>query len=358
MMWGGSCLATRPVVAALTRGTRAPPCPLLSRVFLSFLTKQPPSTSSRSFSRHPLVVVVVAGGVGEEPTKAEEEEEQAEEADAPALLSGKHEQVEEMEEQSGGSVRPGLYVVATPIGNLSDITLRALRVLKSSSVICCEDTRTTRVMLTRYKLWEDQLRKRDGAKLVSYHQHSSPSKVDAILQVLEAGAHVVSLVSDAGTPLLSDPGVPLISEAHRRGIPVVPIPGASAVVAALSASGFPSERFIFEGFLPHERTKRKKLLEELSKQHRTVAFYESPHRILHTLSDCIEIWGPDQEGFLGRELTKAYEQTVRGPLSLLLKTATAKERGEFTVLIGPCGSRANKKVRNRPRDFTDIGPSH
>jgi 16S rRNA (cytidine1402-2'-O)-methyltransferase len=182
------------------------------------------------------------------------------------------------------------------------------------------------MMLKRYKIiGGERERKEARVELMSYHQHSSPSKVNTIIQILKTRAHIVSLVSDAGTPSISDPGVPLITEAHRQNVPVIPIPGACAVVAALSASGFPAERFIFEGFLPHERAKRKRLLAHLATQERTVAFYESPHRIVHTLTDCVEVWGSDQEAYLARELTKMHEQAVRGPLSSLLATVTVEE---------------------------------
>lgn len=296
----------------------------------------------------------------------EEEEEEKDEEDSSIIEARllKNREADSTQRSAAakgsGQLRPGLYVVATPIGNLSDITLRALHVLKSSSLICCEDTRTTRMMLKRYKIVGEERDRREGrVELMSYHQHSSPSKVNTIIQILKTGAHIVSLVSDAGTPSISDPGVPLITEAHRQNVPVIPVPGACAVVAALSGSGFPSERFIFEGFLPHERSKRKKLLALLAKQERTVAFYESPHRIVHTLADCVEVWGPEQEAYLARELTKLHEQTMRGSLSKLLETITQQGgRGEFTVLIGPRPTTAGDKRRGsrarRPQDFSDM----
>jgi 16S rRNA (cytidine1402-2'-O)-methyltransferase len=216
-----------------------------------------------------------------------------------------------------------LYVVATPIGNLEDITMRALRVLAEVKVIACEDTRHTRALLTRYAI---------KTPTTSYHEHSPPARERELLERLAAGESV-ALVSDAGTPLVSDPGYGLVAAAAERGIPVVPIPGPSAAVAALSASGLPTDAFLFAGFLPPKAGARRARLAELAKVPATLVLYEAPHRIAATLEEAAEELG-DREAVLARELTKVHEEFLRGRLSELSAALDAsRRRGEFVLLI-------------------------
>jgi 16S rRNA (cytidine1402-2'-O)-methyltransferase len=218
-----------------------------------------------------------------------------------------------------------LYVVATPIGNLEDITLRALRVLKESDVIACEDTRQTMKLLSHFDIQK---------RLVSYHEHNEITRAAEIVIDLEQGAKV-ALVSDAGTPVVSDPGHHLVSLCLRHGIQVVPVPGASAFVAALAASGMPIEEFAFIGFLPSRPTERRKALRTLAAEQRTIALYEAPHRLLDTLEDALEILG-NRPAVVAREVTKLYEEFLRGHIETLLEDVRKKApRGEITLLIGP-----------------------
>jgi 16S rRNA (cytidine1402-2'-O)-methyltransferase len=218
-----------------------------------------------------------------------------------------------------------LFVVSTPIGNLEDISLRALRVLKEADVIACEDTRQTMKLLTHFDI---------PKRMVSYHEHNEITRAPEIVIELEQGAKV-ALVSDAGTPAISDPGYRLVSLCLRHGIRVVPVPGASALVAALSASGMPIEEFVFAGFLPSRPTERRKKLRELAADMRTLAFYEAPHRLLDTLEDALEILG-NRPAVIAREVTKLYEEFVRGHIEDLVAAARKKApRGEITLLIGP-----------------------
>jgi 16S rRNA (cytidine1402-2'-O)-methyltransferase len=218
-----------------------------------------------------------------------------------------------------------LYVVATPIGNLEDISLRALRILKEVDVIACEDTRQTLKLLSHFDI---------SKRLVSYHEHNEITRAAEIVIELEQGAKV-ALVSDAGTPAISDPGHRLVSLCLRHGIHVVPVPGASAFVAALAASGMPIEQFVFIGFLPSRPTERRKALRELANEPRTLALYEAPHRLLDTLEDALEILG-NRPAVVAREVTKVYEEFLRGHLEDLIAAARKKApRGEITLLIGP-----------------------
>jgi 16S rRNA (cytidine1402-2'-O)-methyltransferase len=217
-----------------------------------------------------------------------------------------------------------LYVVATPIGNLEDITLRALRILKEVDLIVCEDTRHTMKLLSHFDF---------SKRLVSYHEHNEITRAPEIVIELEEGAQV-ALVTDAGTPTVSDPGYRLVSLCVRHGIPVVPVPGASAFVAALTASGMPTEEFIFAGFLPPRQTARRKALRALADEPRTVVFYEAPHRVIDTLEDALEILG-NRPAVLAREITKAFEEFQRGHIeNLLAATRKKPPRGEITLLIG------------------------
>jgi 16S rRNA (cytidine1402-2'-O)-methyltransferase len=225
-----------------------------------------------------------------------------------------------------------LYLVATPIGNLEDITLRALRVLKEADLIACEDTRQTMKLLAHF-----EIRKR----LVSYHEHNEMTRAAEIVIDLEQGAKV-ALVSDAGTPVVSDPGHHLVSLCLRHGIQVVPVPGASAFVAALAASGMPIEEFAFIGFLPSRPTERRKALRELAEERRTIVFYEAPHRLLETLEDALEILG-NRPAVVAREVTKIYEEFKRGRIEAVLEELRKKEpRGEITLLIGPPDDEADR----------------
>ena len=216
-----------------------------------------------------------------------------------------------------------LYIVATPIGNLEDITLRALRVLKEASLIACEDTRHTRKLLAHYQI---------SKPAVSYHEHNERQRASELVKKLEAGLSI-ALVSDAGTPLISDPGVRIVREAIDHQITVVPIPGPSALIAALSASGLPTSEFAFVGFLPARRAARRARLKELADVKSTLILYEAPHRIRATIEDAREVLG-DRECVLARELTKLHEELVRGPLSEI-EVAEGAERGEIVLLIGP-----------------------
>ena len=218
-----------------------------------------------------------------------------------------------------------LYLVATPIGNLEDISLRALRVLKEVDFIVCEDTRQTMKLLTHFDIQK---------RMVSYHQHNEITRAPEIVIDLEQGAQV-ALVSDEGTPAISDPGHRLVSLCVRHGIKVVPVPGASAFVAALAASGMPIEEFAFIGFLPARQTERRKALRVLAAELRPLAFYEAPHRLLDTLEDALEILG-NRPAVVAREVTKMYEEFLRGHLEQLLAEVRKKApRGEITLLIGP-----------------------
>src|SRR6195256_6581741 len=220
---------------------------------------------------------------------------------------------------------PSLYLVATPIGNLEDITLRALRVLKEVDVIACEDTRQTQKLLTHYGI---------QTRTVSYHEHNEMTKAAELVVDLESGAKI-ALVTDAGMPGISDPGFRLIALAIRHHVPVVPIPGASAFLAALVASGLPTDSFRFSGFLPAKSGQRRKLLESVRESPRTQVFYEAPHRLLETLSDVSEILGEDRHVVVAREVTKIHEEFLRGRAGEILGQLKARGdvKGEIRLLI-------------------------
>ena len=216
-----------------------------------------------------------------------------------------------------------LYVVATPIGNLEDLTMRALRVLKEVGLIACEDTRRTRTLLTHFGI---------HAPVTSYFEHNKLTKGPAILRTLQEGTSV-ALVTDAGTPGISDPGFLLVRAARAAGIAVVPVPGPSAVVTALSAAGIPADRFVFDGFLPVKPGKRVHRLEALRDLEMTIVCYESPHRILASLEAIGHVFG-QIEIVVARELTKQFEEIVRGaPAALHERFAAGTVRGEFTLVI-------------------------
>lgn len=218
-----------------------------------------------------------------------------------------------------------LYVVATPIGNLEDMTFRAVRTLREVDLIACEDTRQTRKLLDHYDI-------RTGA--LSYHDHNEASRTTDLLNRLEAGQNI-ALVSDAGTPLLSDPGYRLVHAAVAAKIPVVPIPGASAALSALAAAGLATDEFRFCGFLPPKSGQRRKALEAVADESATLIFYEAPHRILETLEDIEAVYGP-REVVVARELTKLHEEFLRGTAKEIHETLAARPavKGEITLLIG------------------------
>lgn len=218
-----------------------------------------------------------------------------------------------------------LYVVATPIGNLEDITYRAVRVLREAGLIACEDTRHTRKLLDHYSI---------DAKLVSYHEHNEAERAQELMQKLQAGVNIAQ-VSDAGMPGVSDPGYRLITLAIEHGIPVVPVPGASAAVAALAASGMPTDAFEFRGFLPARSGQRRTELESIRPAQHTLIFYEAPHRIREALDDVVSVLGPARPLVIARELTKVHEEFLRGTAGDLAAQIRARElKGEITLLIG------------------------
>jgi len=222
---------------------------------------------------------------------------------------------------------PGtLYIVSTPIGNLEDITLRALRILKEVDVVAAEDTRHTIKLLSHFDI---------RTTLIAYHQHSEAGRTANLVERMREGQSI-AIVTDAGTPGVSDPGGDLISAAIDAGVPVVPVPGASAALSALGASGLPTARFCFEGFLPRTKSSRREKLAALaSTETRTMIFYEAGNRTAETLADMAEAFGGDRLCCVGRELTKKHEQFIRGPLSAVLSQFKAGEqRGEVTITVG------------------------
>jgi 16S rRNA (cytidine1402-2'-O)-methyltransferase len=220
---------------------------------------------------------------------------------------------------------PSLYLVATPIGNLEDITLRALRILKEVDLIACEDTRQTLKLLSHYGI---------QTRLVSYHEHNEMTKAAELVVDLEGGAKI-ALVTDAGMPGISDPGFRLITLAIRHHVPVVPIPGASAFLAALVASGLPTDSFRFSGFLPSKLGQRRKLLGSVKDSPRTQVFYEAPHRLLEALADVVDVLGSDRHVVVAREVTKIHEEFLRGRAGEILGQLKARGdvKGEITLLI-------------------------
>jgi 16S rRNA (cytidine1402-2'-O)-methyltransferase len=234
-----------------------------------------------------------------------------------------------MSENSSASLdrlTPALYLVATPIGNLEDITLRALRVLKRADLIACEDTRHTQKLLNHYSI---------ATRTVSYHEHNEMTRAVELVKQLQDGA-CVALVTDAGMPGISDPGYRLISLAIQHDVPVVPIPGASAFLTALVASGLPTDSFRFNGFLPAKRGERRAALEVIKNSPRTQVFYEAPHRVLESLTDVVEVLGAGRHVVVARELTKLHEEFLRGPAGEVLETLKARDavKGEITLMIG------------------------
>lgn len=220
-------------------------------------------------------------------------------------------------------MRGTLYIVSTPIGNLEDITLRALNVLKNVRIIAAEDTRHTQKLLHRYDIHTHQ---------TSYHDHNKEEKGEILISKLHEG-NDVALVSDAGTPGISDPGYYLIKRAIEENIKIIPIPGPTASIAALSISGLPTDAFVFEGFLPAKKTARQKRLKEISTERRTIIVFEAPHRALSTLKDILEIFG-DRKIVLTRELTKIFEEVIRGRVSdVIARIEGRRLKGEVTLIV-------------------------
>ena len=225
---------------------------------------------------------------------------------------------------------PGLYLVATPIGNLGDITLRALETLAGVDIIACEDTRVSRRLTERFGI---------SASLTPYHEHNAAVARPKILDRLAQGGSV-ALVSDAGTPLISDPGFKLVREACAAGHAVIALPGASSVLTALAVAALPTDRFFFEGFLPSKQAARRARLGELSRIEATLVMFESGNRVQDTLADLATIMG-ERDGAICRELTKLHEEILRGPLKLLAQNAGDLEtRGEFVLVVGPPAAHA------------------
>jgi 16S rRNA (cytidine1402-2'-O)-methyltransferase len=225
-------------------------------------------------------------------------------------------------------IAPGLYLVATPIGNLEDITLRAIRILNSVDRIACEDTRQTQKLLNHFGV---------ATPTVSYHMHNEGPRSEELVEALKQGARI-AVVSDAGTPGIADPGSQIATAAIAAGIPVFPIPGANAAISGLIASGLPTERFTFHGFLPSKAGQRKTLLEEIPHTSETTnIFYETPHRILEALADIEAVFGATQPVVIARELTKLHEEFLRSPVSELRAELAARPaiRGEIVLMLAP-----------------------
>ncbi|MEO8737522.1 MAG: 16S rRNA (cytidine(1402)-2'-O)-methyltransferase [Edaphobacter sp.] len=228
---------------------------------------------------------------------------------------------------SDAPLAPGLYLVATPIGNLEDITLRALRILRSVDRIACEDTRQTQKLLNHFEI---------RTPTVSYHMHNEGPRAEELTAELKLGARI-AIVSDAGTPGIADPGGQIAAAAIAAGIPVFPVPGANAALSALIASGLPTERFTFHGFLPAKAGQRKTALEELPRDGATHIFYEAPHRIVDTLAEVETVFGAAQPTVIARELTKLHEEFLRGIVGELHTQLAARPsiRGEIVLLLVP-----------------------
>jgi 16S rRNA (cytidine1402-2'-O)-methyltransferase len=240
----------------------------------------------------------------------------------------------------GTSTGPALFLVGTPIGNLEDITLRALRVLKEVDVIACEDTRQTQKLLNHYAIM---------TRTTSYHEHNEMTKSAELVKEMQEGASV-ALVTDAGMPGISDPGYRLITLAIRHHLPVVPIPGASAFLSALVASGLPTDSFRFSGFLPAKRGERRAVLEAVKSSPRTQVFYEAPHRVVEALEDVVEVLGDGRHVVVAREVTKLHEEFLRGRASEVLENLRAREavKGEITLLIGKAEEGESRVAADAP----------
>ncbi len=238
-------------------------------------------------------------------------------------------------------LQPALYLVATPIGNLADITLRALETLAAADIVACEDTRVTRVLLERYGIRQ---------RTTAYHEHNAAEAGPRLIEALVAGKSV-ALVSDAGTPLVSDPGFRLVGQALEAGIRVVPIPGPSAVLAALTASGLPSDAFLFAGFLPVKDGQRRSRLAALKPVPATLVFFESPRRIADSLRAMADVLGDTRPAAIGRELTKAFEEMRTGTLSSLAAHYREADtpKGEIVVCVGPPGNRPETQAEDVDR---------
>ena len=223
------------------------------------------------------------------------------------------------------SAGPALYLVGTPIGNLEDITLRALRVLREVDLIACEDTRHTQKLLNHFGI---------ASRVTSYHEHNESQRAAELVQQLGQGTRI-ALVTDAGMPGISDPGFRLISLALEHHIPVIPIPGPSAFLTALAASGLPTESFRFQGFLPSRRGQRRQVLEGIKSSPQTEVFYEAPHRLVEAMEDVVEVLDASRNIVIAREMTKIHEEFLRGPAGDLLNEITGREeiKGEITLLV-------------------------
>jgi len=247
-------------------------------------------------------------------------------------MSGDH------EKSSDKPLAPGLYLVATPIGNLEDISLRALRVLRSVDRIACEDTRQTQKLLNHFEI---------HTPTVSYHMHNEGSRTEELTAELKLGARI-AIVSDAGTPGIADPGGQIAAAAIAAGINVFPIPGANAAISGLIASGLRTERFTFHGFLPAKAGQRKTALEELVRGEVTHVFYEAPHRILDTLADVEAVFGASQHLVIARELTKLHEEFLRGTVGEVRSqlAARASVRGEIVLMLAPSPAAGSSEKRS------------
>ena len=246
----------------------------------------------------------------------------------------------EAETEPRHSPSAALYLVATPIGNLEDITWRAVRVLKEVDVIACEDTRQTSKLLNHYGI---------STRTVSYHEHNEVARAAELVKDLEKGASV-ALVTDAGMPGISDPGFRLISLAIEHQVPVVPIPGASAFLSALVASGLPTDSFRFGGFLPAKAGERRTALEAIKASLQTEIFYEAPHRIVQSVSDVVEVLGGERHVVIAREVTKLHEEFLRGPAGEVLDNIKARDgvKGEITLLIAKAKAGPSQELTDAP----------